>query len=128
MLYGINDTVRRALQADGFVPCRFADVWIGDIVIQNKSVLDGNGIRYLTIVDATAETSRYVDGDFGDFGITKTSVVVTNTLLKAIVRDQDGILDHLTINIEHETWVKQCEANVRRFGSIADYLNREIPT
>lgn len=50
MLLGVNDTVRRALQADGYVPATFAEVWIGDTVVWEKGVLADKGIRYFTTV------------------------------------------------------------------------------
>lgn len=64
------------------------------------------------------KTSTYVDSGYGmDSDV---AVKVTNTILYLVVRDADGIYDSLSINVDHFTWVKQCETNIELFGSIKE--------
>lgn len=116
MLFGLDDTKRRALEADGFVSAWIADVWIGDIIVWERTCLDG---RARTSMDVASG----VDPSYDD---PERTIVVTNTILHMIVRDEDGILDALSINIDHSTWMKRHPKNEEMFGSLSDFYNREI--
>lgn len=102
MLFSINNTVQRALQAEGYVPATMDCLWEGDDFIWEGTFSDGRPLLYLTVIELQAIDGSYIGDD---------NQMHKNIILKIIATDQDGTYHHLTLSYRNDTWIRQHPAN-----------------
>lgn len=102
MLFSINNTVQRALQADGYVPATMDCLWEGDEFIWEGSYTDGRRLLYLMVINLQAVDGTYTGEDGREY---------ENVILKIIATDQDGIYHHLSLSYHNDTWIRQHPLN-----------------
>lgn len=119
MFGSFNETVERALQADGYVPAGLDCVWIGDEFVWESGYVDGHKLMYLRVVDLEAHEAGYHD---------ESGVFHENIIVHIVAVDQDGFYKMVKVSTSHTTWIRQCEKNKRELFDIAESYAQNLET